>query len=83
MHTHFGRVLDDKVDCCGCSACFAVCPASAIVMRADEEGFLYPSIISEKCIGCQLCKNVCPSLSGKKRVKPTVEMAKLDNGKYY
>ena len=25
--------------CCGCTACYAVCPKSAIKMQEDEEGF--------------------------------------------
>ena len=50
----------DKAECCGCSACFAICPQKAIEMREYEQGFLYPFIIPEKCIGCQLCRKVCP-----------------------
>lgn len=50
----------DKTDeCCGCTACVGICPAKAIVMEADEEGFLYPKINSEKCIDCGLCKKIC------------------------
>lgn len=36
-----------KEDCCGCSACYAICPKSAIKMVEDEEGFEYPHIIDE------------------------------------
>ncbi|NBI71290.1 4Fe-4S dicluster domain-containing protein [Clostridiaceae bacterium] len=52
-------LFDNKENCCGCSACYAVCPARAIVMEADEEGFLYPEIIEEKCIRCARCLSVC------------------------
>ena len=38
-------LADDKSSCCGCSACYAVCPVGAIEMKADEEGFLYPVIL--------------------------------------
>ena len=45
--------------CCGCSACYAVCPANAITMREDEEGFLYPFVDSGKCLGCNKCISIC------------------------
>ena len=53
-----------KEDCCGCSACYAVCPQKAIVMQADEEGFLYPRIDEEKCVDCGMCRNVCAFQNG-------------------
>lgn len=49
-----------KEECCGCSACYSVCPKSAIIMEPDHEGFDYPRILKEKCIGCELCLTVCP-----------------------
>ncbi len=49
-----------KEECCGCRACYAVCPIKAISMQQDEEGFQYPLIDKEKCIGCNSCLNVCP-----------------------
>lgn len=49
-----------KENCCGCSACFAVCPNEAISMMEDEEGFLYPWVHEDKCNRCGICKNVCP-----------------------
>jgi len=49
-----------KEECCGCTACYAVCPKSAITMEEDEEGFLYPKIDAEKCVRCHLCLKVCP-----------------------
>lgn len=48
-----------KEDCCGCSACYAACPQKAIVMKADEEGFLYPEIQKELCVECGICRKVC------------------------
>lgn len=52
----------DKKECCGCSSCVQKCPASAISMVSNEEGFLYPLIDKEKCINCGLCSKVCPQL---------------------
>lgn len=53
-------IKSEKVDCSGCTACYAVCPTSAVTMRPDIEGFLYPEIDEEKCIHCDRCQNVCP-----------------------
>ncbi len=50
----------EKSECCGCSACYAICPKQAIEMVKDNEGFEYPQIQSEKCIGCLQCLRVCP-----------------------
>lgn len=49
-----------KENCCGCAACFAICPQKAIFMVEDEEGFLYPLVDEQKCEGCYLCLKVCP-----------------------
>ena len=49
----------NKDECCGCTACYAVCPVGAISMSADQKGFLYPDVDMEKCIGCKLCEDVC------------------------
>ena len=53
-------LFECKEDCCGCTACYAVCPVHAIDMREDEEGFLYPFIDERKCLKCYSCLNVCP-----------------------
>lgn len=49
----------EKINCCGCGACYSVCPAEAIAMKADEKGFWYPVINEKLCICCQRCINVC------------------------
>ncbi len=49
-----------KSECTGCGACRNICPKSCIAMRADEEGFLYPTVDETKCINCELCDKVCP-----------------------
>lgn len=54
-----------KIECCGCGACYNSCPAQAITMEYDAEGFLYPQIHEELCVSCGKCKKACPSLSGR------------------
>lgn len=56
-------VLSYKQECCGCSACLAVCPKQCIRMAIDDkEGFLYPVTDEKSCIDCGLCEKVCPCL---------------------
>lgn len=49
-----------KEDCCGCGACYDICPKKAILWERDNEGFSYPHVNREKCIDCCLCNKVCP-----------------------
>lgn len=49
-----------KEECCGCTACFAICPKEAITMVEDEEGFEYPQNDETKCVRCSKCLTVCP-----------------------
>lgn len=49
-----------KEECCGCSACYAICSKDAISMIEDEEGFEYPKIDENKCFKCYMCLKVCP-----------------------
>ena len=55
--------INTITNCTGCSACYSICPKSAITMTENNEGFLYPQINDEKCIECHLCEQVCPALS--------------------
>ena len=55
--------ITDKTQCCGCTACEAVCPQSCITMNRDEEGFSYPIVDLDLCIGCDACEAVCPCLN--------------------
>lgn len=59
--------IEDKSSCCGCSACYAICPKQCISLSADKEGFLYPVVNAEVCINCGLCEKVCPVLHPKKK----------------
>lgn len=58
-----GIQIEDKRNCCGCTACKNVCPKNAIEMKEDEEGFLYPSVAQDVCVNCGLCEKVCPILN--------------------
>ena len=53
-------LYERKEDCCGCTACYAICPKEAISMVEDEEGVEYPQIDESKCIDCCQCVRVCP-----------------------
>lgn len=55
--------IQEKYNCCGCSACVQVCPKQCISMFADNEGFLYPQVDSAICIDCGLCEKVCPVIN--------------------
>ncbi len=52
--------IEDKTQCCGCSACVAVCPHSCIRIKADVEGFYYPLVDETECVDCGLCEKKCP-----------------------
>lgn len=49
----------DAFRCYGCGTCKEICPAEAIHMETDKEGFLYPVIDEERCTHCDKCRNVC------------------------
>lgn len=57
--------ITDKSQCCGCTACSSICPKKAIVMKQDEEGFVYPIIDKSRCVNCGLCDKVCPVKNAK------------------
>lgn len=57
--------IKNKEACCGCGACIASCPKSALELKEDNEGFLYPVVNPEKCIDCGVCEKVCPFIGNK------------------
>ena len=62
--------IQEKKDCCGCSACVQRCPKHCITMHEDAEGFLYPEVDVSACIGCGLCEKVCPVINQYSERKP-------------
>lgn len=72
--------VEDKKDCCGCSACVQRCPKQCISLYEDEEGFLYPKVDVATCIDCGLCEKVCPVLNqSEERVPLEIYAAKNPN----
>ena len=55
--------LASNNSCTGCGVCSVACKMQAILMQADNRGFLYPIIDESKCIGCKKCESVCPVLN--------------------
>ena len=45
-----------RENCCGCTACFAICPVDAILMRPDEM----------RCVRCYQCISVCVFKEGQR-----------------
>ncbi|MEE0985187.1 MAG: Coenzyme F420 hydrogenase/dehydrogenase, beta subunit C-terminal domain [Bacteroidaceae bacterium] len=51
--------IQDRRDCCGCTACASICAHNAISMEPDAMGFKYPVVDDSKCVDCGLCEKVC------------------------
>ena len=51
--------IQNKENCCGCTACENICFHQAIIMRSDASGFMYPEVDESKCIDCGLCVKTC------------------------
>lgn len=71
--------IENKENCCGCSACFNACPQRCITMQADCEGFLYPVTDVSICTECGLCEKVCPIINRKENHSLQVLAAKNPN----
>ena len=55
----YPSLVTEKHRCCGCGGCYNICPAGAISMEPDNEGFVYPIVNKDKCIRCYKCIKVC------------------------
>ena len=78
--------LSNKSDCCGCSACYSICPHHAIEFSTDQEGFFYPVFDKNLCVECGLCEKVCPVIHYKTEPKtgnPIIYSAINTNEKQY
>lgn len=51
--------IENRNQCCGCSACADACPHRAIQMAPDGMGFLYPAVDKDLCVDCGICDRVC------------------------
>lgn len=74
--------ITDKAKCCGCSACYNICPQECITMQSDNEGFRYPLIDMEDCTDCDLCEVVCPILCSNKVDNEPVAYACINKDDY-
>ena len=64
--------FEEMTSCTGCGACVNICPAQALTIDLNAEGFYAPKIKEDKCIKCGKCKSVCPAIkfSTKNKNKP-------------
>lgn len=58
--------IKHKEDCCGCNACFVICPLQCVTMENDNEGFFYPLVDKNICNDCGFCEKVCPIINKRK-----------------
>ena len=65
--------LPEMVSCTGCGVCAEGCPAAALEMAYDGEGFLRPIFHEKKCIRCGKCLRTCPVLRLETRNSPDPE----------
>lgn len=59
--------IQNKRQCCGCTACIQSCPVRCIQMITDPEGFRYPHADESLCLSCGACERVCPILTPPQR----------------
>lgn len=54
------NILDINKDCVGCGACVDSCPADALKLEFNNDGFYEPVLDNDKCFDCSKCVKVCP-----------------------
>lgn len=70
--------IQEKTNCCGCSACVLRCPMHCISLKEDSEGFLYPEVDETECIDCGLCEKVCCELHPYEKREPVKVLAAIN-----
>lgn len=70
--------INNKHNCCGCSACAQVCPKQCISFEEDEQGFRYPLVDKAICVDCGLCEKVCPVLNAGEPRQPLAVYAAIN-----
>lgn len=63
-------MICEKSKCCGCFACYNICPNNSIIKTYDEIGHIYMDINRANCIKCEKCKKVCPVNNKKDKKYP-------------
>lgn len=54
------NISREREKCCGCGNCATICSKNAIIMKPDNNGFIYPQIDLRLCVNCSLCIEKCP-----------------------
>ncbi len=62
--------LTDAKKCTGCASCEQACPAGALKMTQDAEGFLFPVANESLCTNCKKCINICPEENPLESIQP-------------
>ena len=71
--------VEIKSQCCGCRACEQICNQGAIVMKEDQEGFLFPIIDTYLCVDCGLCEKTCPIINANSTLNGGVKVFAAQN----
>jgi len=81
------KILDKSINvksdhsCVGCGVCQAVCPAGAISLGLDKDGFYKAHVDESKCMNCGRCQEVCSKFPEK--FPPPREIPKKSYVGYY